>query len=87
MSVAISEAATSGRGAIMNWASALAAAKRIPAGDDPAWKSRGVRWGDGATRCGPFDRVALADVMDAVNLREVPVHTGRAILQQRAVVP
>ena len=37
-------AATSGEGTIRNWASALAAAKRIPASDDPAWNSRGVRW-------------------------------------------
>ena len=34
-----------------NTHSACWAAKRRPRGDDPAWYSTGVRWGDGAHRC------------------------------------
>ncbi|OUE21017.1 hypothetical protein CMMCA001_10045 [Clavibacter michiganensis subsp. michiganensis] len=37
----------------MNCASAFRAAKRRPTGEDPAWKSTGVRCGDGDDRCGP----------------------------------
>lgn len=35
-------------------ASACVAAKADPAGDVPAWKRKGVRWGDGSTICRVF---------------------------------
>src|SRR5690625_7070326 len=40
-------------GAMENVASACCAATSLPLGDEPAWKSSGVRCGEGEDKCGP----------------------------------
>ena len=45
-----------GDAALMKTPSACLAAKARPADEVPAWKSTGVRCGDGKLRCGPSTR-------------------------------
>ena len=71
----------------MNTHSAWVAANSRPRSDEPAWKSSGVRCGEGSERCGPRDLVIRAGVVDGVDSGGVGVAAARGVAEHRVLLP